>query len=109
MPLIRLQKRALRVIAGVPPRTHTVPLFNLFRMLPINSIYEYSVCTFMYKYSGTIFPAVINDLFIPTSIIHAHNTRSSQLRYYGLGGPHSSLDKNTDLARILIIQIASYK
>ena len=26
----------------------------------------------------TIFPAVINDLFIPTSTIHAHNTRSSQ-------------------------------
>ena len=47
-------------------------------MLPINSIYEYSVCTFMYKCSGTIFPAVINDLFIPTSTIHAHNTRSSQ-------------------------------
>ena len=78
MPLTRLQKRALRVIAGVSPRTHTEPLFNLFRMLPINSIYEYSVCTFMYKYSGTIFPAVINDLFIPTSTIHAHNTRSNQ-------------------------------
>ena len=49
MPLIR----ALRVIAGVSPRTRTEPLFNLFKMLPINSIYEYSVCTFMYKYSGT--------------------------------------------------------
>ena len=52
-------------------------------MLPINSIYVYSVCTFIYKYSGTIFPAVINDLFIPTSTIHAHNTRPSHL-YKGL-------------------------
>ena len=33
----------------------------------------------MYKYSGNNFPAVINDLFIPTSI-HTHNTRSIQVQ-----------------------------
>ena len=48
MPLIRLQQKSTTELL-----TPTEPLLNLLKMLPINSIYEYAVCTF--RSSGAIF------------------------------------------------------
>ena len=40
-PLFRLQKKALRIITHSPPRAHTYPLFNKFKILNIFNIYKF--------------------------------------------------------------------
>ena len=64
--LIVLQKRVIRVMNGVPPRTHTSPLFYSNGLLKIQDIYNLNVGLFMYDQQ-------LSGQFIRT---HDYNTRN---------------------------------
>ena len=65
-PLIRTQKRLVRLITNSPPKTHTKPLMAQHRVLNLPNLYTLRVCTEMHleahklglkeehSYSGTV-------------------------------------------------------
>ena len=61
--LVILQKKIVRIIGGVPPRTHTEPLFSDLNISKVSNLYKYSIVLFMYKlnYSklSDIFPMFV--------------------------------------------------
>ena len=82
--LIVLQKKAVRIVSGVPPRTHTKPLFEDMNILTISQIFNYSLGMFMYKVVNHMMPPLFNHLFISTSNVHEHHTRQSDRLYVPL-------------------------
>ena len=88
--LVILQKRVVRVIHGVPPRTHTEPLFLELNVLKVNNLYKYSIALFMYKLNSSelsdIFP-----MFLHNYEIHDYETR--QLKQFHIPMCHTNLTK----------------
>ena len=79
-PLLKLQKRALRIITGSTRYSHTAVMFSQFNLLKFKQIYYLSVQMFMYKYYHNVLPDIFSDLFTLKSEIHSHETR--QRRHY---------------------------
>ena len=83
-PLIKLQKRAIRVISGARRLDHTAPLFKELRVLKLREIYVYSLQIVLYKYHQSLLPRVFDEFFIKNSMIHSHDTRQSNLLHIPL-------------------------
>ena len=82
-----LQKRIIRIIAGVNRREHTKPLFSDLRIITVNNLYSYCVGLFMYKYYHDQLPEVLN-IFTKNSEIHGYDTRQAdhlQIPYFSSG------------------------
>ena len=75
-----LQKKVVRIISGVPPRTHTQPLFNELKVLTVNQIYEYYLGVFMFKLYHEKLPPLFS-MFDRTSDIHNYTTRQHDTFY----------------------------
>ena len=75
------EKKIVRIICGVHPRTHTEPLFKALNILDIGQIRDYSVALFMYKISNSILPSVFENMYIQTSDLHSYPTRQADLLY----------------------------
>ena len=73
-----LQKRVVRIIAGVNRRTHCKPLFETLGILPLSDIFKYNVSLFMYKFHHKKLPRIFN-IFQKNSEIHGHNTRQREM------------------------------
>ena len=78
-PLSKLQKRAIRLIAGVRRLTHSDPLFKQLRILKLDEIYIYSTQMFMLKYHNNAIPNIFESYFEKNSYHHSHETRSQNL------------------------------
>ena len=74
-PLIKLQKRAIRIVAGVPRRHHTFELFLSYNIIPFKKLYKYSVYLFLYKLINNLLPSAIQSTFVFNNQIHQHHTR----------------------------------
>ena len=81
--LVCLQKKTVRIIAGVPPRTHTDSLFSDLGILNSKCILNYTVGLFMYKVVHEMVPPIFN-MFVLTSDVHSRDTRQSHLFYIPL-------------------------
>ena len=75
-----LQKKIVRIISGVPPRTHSQPLFDKLKVMTIHQIYEYYVCVFMYKLHYKQLPPLFS-MFERTADIHGYSTRQTNSFY----------------------------
>ena len=73
--LNKLQKRIIRLIAGVPPREHTAPLFTKYGILQMSQIADYNIGIFMYKIYYKEVPAIFDSYFTFNCDIHDYNTR----------------------------------
>ena len=69
-----LQKRIVRIISGVPPRTHSQPLFDKWKVMTTHQLYEYFIGVFMYKLYHEKLPPLF-DMFEKTSQVHSYSTR----------------------------------
>ena len=86
-----LQKKAMRIIAGVKPREHTDPLFKEFKLLKIKEINEFLTARFMFKiFKGTIIDT-LQELFLKNTDIHSYATRQSS--EYHVPRVHTELSK----------------
>ena len=75
--LLTLQNKAVRLIAGVHPRTHAEPLYTQLNILPVKKMYLYSISFFMYKSSNDMLPELFSNMFTPVNEIHDYETRKS--------------------------------
>ena len=69
-PLFKVQKRIVRIIAGVPCKAHTDPIFTSLKILDLAKIYRYCVTVFMFKVEKVMVPDIVSTLFDKTSNIH---------------------------------------
>ena len=74
-----LQKRAIRIIAGVPPRSHTDPLFAQYKLLKFDHVLKLNIALFMYRYHHGLLPKIFNLLFIRNSQYHSYETRQAAM------------------------------
>ena len=79
--VLKLQKRAVRIISNENPSSHTANLFKDLRILRIIELYELQIAIFMFSYFKDILPSNFNESFRLNSYFHFYDTRtSSQLR-----------------------------
>ena len=88
--LVILQKKIVRIIHGVPPRTHTEPLFSELNILKVSSLYKNSIALFMYKLNYSKLPGVF-PIFVHNYEIHYYETR--QLKHFHLSLCRTNLSK----------------
>ena len=73
-----LQNKAVRVIAGVPPRTNADNLYLELDILPVKKIFVYAISIFMCKYMNAMLPELFLHMFTPISDIHSYDTRQAK-------------------------------
>ena len=78
-----LQKKIVRIICGVPPRSHSAKLFSELGILRLNELYLYNVAVFMYKLNMGKLPKIF-PMFILNSSVHTHLTRQSNMYHIPL-------------------------
>ena len=76
--MVVLQKRIIRIIAGVNRRTSSKPIFDSLGILPIQKVFEYNISLFMYKFHHGQLPSIF-DIFARNSDVHYHYTRQNEL------------------------------
>ena len=76
--LIKLQKRAVRIITSSGYRDHTAPLFIKLGILPIEKLYILKILIFMYRFHHDILPPVLGTMFAKNNATHEYNTRGSK-------------------------------
>ena len=70
LSLIKLQKRAVRIIKSAPYRAHTEPLFQELNILPFHKIFQYSVIIFMFKCFNNMLPPLFAQLYLKNCDLH---------------------------------------
>ena len=74
--VIKLQKKAIRIVTGMKYNAHTDPLFKIMKTLKISDICILQEYKFCYKLEHNMLPVYFqNDIFIRNLNIHYHNTR----------------------------------
>ena len=63
------------IITHSPPRAHTYPLFNKFKILNIFNIYKYQVSCFVFLHMQKLLPSPLSSLFVLNSDCHQYLTR----------------------------------
>ena len=80
--IVILQKRIIRVIAGVPPLSNTSPLFKSLKILNIKGIFLYTLGLFMFKLKCKMLPDnLFATMFRHTTNIHNYPTRQCNSFY----------------------------
>ena len=87
-PLIKMQKRAVRIVAGAERNSHTSPIFKRLNTLKLSQIYLYKVQLFAFKFHKTQrqtevetqtyndkLPNIFMDFFQRNGSFHVYNTR----------------------------------
>ena len=75
--LYLMQKKAVRIIYGVKPTTHTKPLFEDVKILDIFQINKYLAGKFMFNVYKSTSLDIFMSMFVYNSSIHDHDTRQS--------------------------------
>ena len=74
-PLVKLQKRCVRIITKSKYKAPTDPLFVKLGLLKFHGINKYVISKFMYKWYHEKLPSLFQKMFTPVSDIHNHVTR----------------------------------
>ena len=74
-PLVKTQKRLIRIIASAGYRSHTGPLFRQLGILNLRGIYQYLLSTFMYRLRDKDLPKIFDNFCKTNSEIHSYCTR----------------------------------
>ena len=77
-----LQKRAVRMISGVPPRTHTFPLFEKLNILDLSNLNKFLVGQLMFNSYTKKLPDIFDEYFMCNSDVHQHDTRNRNHLHY---------------------------
>jgi hypothetical protein len=94
-PLIRTQKKIIRLINNMPPGTHTKPLMTALKLLNITNLYTYrtsiEIHPFINNTNSTANRPEHNHQYVPVSHIHEHQTRFSQQQHQFIPNPWTHL------------------
>ena len=75
-PLITVQKRAIRVVAGTGRLAHTSPIFRQLRILKLPDLLKYCILLFLHDRLLGHLPPVLSNMF--TFYTQSRTTRSHQ-------------------------------
>lgn len=74
--LLRLQKKAIRIITNSPWKCNTVALFKRLYILPLFTLNSLQLGCFMYRCVNDLIPTKFRSMFIRNDLVHSHNTRN---------------------------------
>ena len=99
--LVIIQKRAIRLIAGVRKWAHTAPLFRELKILRIDQIRDFQVGEFFFRLEHGLLPPIFKDFLPHAYDIHSHYTRNAST-YRSVGSfqrwaPYSQVSGDTDM------------
>ena len=72
-----IQKKAIRIISGAPPWSHSSCLFSNLNLLKLSDINSLQQCLFMYASSHSTLPTHLSNIFKLNYSIHNYSTRNS--------------------------------
>ena len=75
--LLKVQKRAIRIICGVTTRSHTNILFYENKFLRLHDIFDFNLGCIMYQFSKKELPHALVSLFIRNDQVHSYCTRQA--------------------------------
>ena len=87
-PLIKLQKRALRIVSGLKYRDHTNETFAKFKCLKLKDIILHKSCIQVFKAKQGSLPKNLQIRFQKVNEIHSHSTRNSSNMFQKLYKQH---------------------
>ena len=73
--ILKLQKRAVRIISKAKYNAHTEPLFKNLMLLKIQDIFTLQCCKFYYKQTRDQLPAYFRNFFDRNIDMHSYTTR----------------------------------
>ena len=73
--LLKLQKKALRVIFSMKFNAHTDPIFKSFNILKVHDLFFLNALKFYFKYKNDMLPDYFQTFFAETVTHHSYNTR----------------------------------
>ena len=73
--VIKIQKKAIRLIDLASPYTSTEPIFVKFSLLTVENIYN--IGTFMYRFRNSLLPECFDQMFQVNTDVHKHNAPQS--------------------------------
>ena len=76
-PLIKLQKKIVRIISFAGYKDHTLPIFKKLSILTFHQINEEKTALFMFRYFNKMLPATFDPFFTLNRDFHNHYTRSA--------------------------------
>ena len=79
--LIRIQNKAIRLLAGAGWKTHAPPLYSKLNILSLNKLTTHVIAKFMHKHYLGKLPKNFNDYFTLVSSVHFRTTRNSLKLY----------------------------
>ena len=83
LPLITLQKRAVRIITFSEYNCHSSPLFQKLKVLKVSDLVYLYCALFMYDYYSNRLPLIFNDFFKSINKVHQYQTRlANKISYY---------------------------
>ena len=62
--LFKMQKAAIRIIAGAKYNSHTEPLFKKLQILPLPDLIMYNKIQFMQRFTQQFLPESFNDAWV---------------------------------------------
>ena len=68
-PLLKLQKRAVRIIYGAKYREHTSPLFQNLKIMNLYNIYIYNILLIMFKHHHGKLPTIFDSFFTRGALV----------------------------------------
>ena len=76
--ILKLQKKAVRLVSAKPYNSHTDPLFKDLNLLKIGDIYRQSLLKVYYDFSKGNLPTLLQkELLVKETKAHRHFTRST--------------------------------
>ena len=83
LPLITLQKRAVRIITFSEYNCHSSPLFQILKVLKVIDLVYLYCALFMYDYYSNRLPLIFNDFFKSINKVHQYQTRlANKISYH---------------------------
>ena len=83
LPLITLQKRAVRIITFSEYNCHSSPLFQKLKVLKVSDLVYLCCALLMYDYYSNRLPLIFNDFFKSINKVHQYQTRlANKISYY---------------------------
>ena len=76
-PLIKLQKRAVRIITGANRLCFTAGIFRMLKIMPLAKFHTLAIFLFLYKVVKTVVPSAISSMFVFNHDVHDHDTRQA--------------------------------
>ena len=78
-PLIKLQKKAIRIVFSKKHISHTMPLFKKMNVLPLHESANYLKLLFMYDFINSKLPSSFQGTWLRRNQLHTRNLRNSNM------------------------------